>query len=1003
MALPGPVEDSGAWDLAFPRHSTDTGGMRWKSLVLVGVGICLALVAWWIASITKDPAPSPVPPPSSAPMVSTTSENLAAGTPGAATAPSDTTSSDAWPAARKQAELGHVVRGVLWQGGAPLANAPLHVFAGPESKLVQVAATATAADGAFELPMPKTRFLFVVDGQSIPRGWWSGWQHPNASDWDLGVVHVPNAGAILGHVRDDAGNAVADALVQADGWGVARIPMLEARPKPAPVRTDAAGAFRLDGLQPGFHRLTAAVANHGLAEAEVVVVENGTASAEVKLHRGTLLEGVVLDWRGRPLPGATVQMESASETIATDASGRFRIEHYLVGKSLRVAGPGHIEDWRQVPYGDQQAEIQLGRAVTLRGIVRGGGGAEVTLHITAAKDLAEGAAAARPWELLDKPLPVNADGTFTIDGLSTSDFVVRANAASVGSSPPLRVALREDTTIELAIEASQGVRVQVRVQDPDGRSIDGAEVEQDLGVADYPSLYFGPHAQAQLRVWTSFKTKVFTTRDGGVVLPIGRDHPLAFLAKHPNFLPVMRLFAAAEVPAEVVVVLSRAGAVRGIVRGGAPAEYGRTVAPWRLEDEPKRLKRDETKEANVTDSWAPDGAPIDAEGRFVLGGLEPGAWRAAVARSGKARTSLRPDEQVGAVPLLDEGTDERAIVDFVVEAGGEAWIELVEPRLGTLRGQVRLRGAPCPSVQVVATRPGQLEKRWRRILEDGPIDWDDDLLRGWAAGQTTAADGSFTFRYTSAGPVELRLRHTQGAATSPPTILELPEPGADVVRALDLAAGSLRGRFLVEQLPEKERRFVRAVLYPMSKASVDPSYSTDYTSAVSWGCARVDLDERGEFAFDYLPDGDWLLRVEGIAMGCGSGPHWQRVVAVHGSAVDLGEVAPMPRVTAKFACRWPADVIPTTRIGVWLSIPHGGDPRAFWAGTFLGSVEGVACSVPPGRYTVVPFAPGPLFYGFGGVSGTAIASPVAIEVHADGSVSPPTIQFDAMPPTGDGR
>lgn len=976
--------------------------MRWKALVLVGVGICLALVVWWIASITNDPAPSPVPPPSSAPMVSTTSENLAAGTPGAATAPSDTTSSDASPAARKQAELGHVVRGVLWQGGAPLANAPLHVFAGPESKLVQVAATATAADGAFELTMPKTPFLFVVDGRSIPRGWWSGWQHPNASDWDLGVVHVPNAGAIVGHVRDDAGNAVADALVQADGRDVARIPMLEARPKPAPVRTDAAGAFRLDGLQPGFHRLTAAVANHGLAEAEVVVVENGTAAAEVKLHRGTLLEGVVLDWRGRPLPGATVQMESASETIATDASGRFRIEHYLVGRSLRVAGPGHIEDWRQVVYGEQRVEIRLGRAVTLRGTVRGGDGAAITLCITRAEGAAEDAAPARPWELLDKPLPVGADGTFTIDGLSKSDFVVRATAASVGTSPPKRVALREDTTIELTIEPNQGLRV--RVQDADGGTIEGAEVIEDPGVAKYPSLYFGPHAQkVPAPIFDSYQKRVFVTKDGGVVLPFVRGQPLAFGVRHPGFLPTTRLYAADEIPGEVVIVLAPAGSVRGIVRGGSPAEYGRSVALWRLDDEARRSKQDTPKEAVAGDDWPSRSTAVDIEGRFVATGLEPGAWRAAVARSGRARTSLRPDQQVGAVPLLDEGADERAIVDFTVEGGGEAVIELVEPRLGTLRGQVRLRGAPCPSVQVVATRPGQLEKRWRRILEDGPIDWDDDLLRGWAAGQTTAADGSFTFRYTSAGPVELRLRHTQGAATSPPTILELPEPGADVVRTLDLAAGSLRGRFLVEQLPEKERRFVRAVLYPMSKASVDPSYSTDYTTPVSWGCARVDLDERGEFAFDYLPDGDWLLRVEGIAMGCGSGPHWQRVVAVHGSAVDLGEVAPMPRVTAKFACRWSADVIPTTRIGVWLSIPHGGDPRAFWAGTFLGSVEGVACSVPPGRYTVVPFAPGPLFYGFGGVSGTAIASPVAIEVHADGSVSPPTIQFDAMPPTGDGR
>jgi hypothetical protein len=285
---------------------------------------------------------------------------------------------------------------------------------------------------------------------------------------------------------------------------------------------------------------------------------------------------------------------------------------------------------------------------------------------------------------------------------------------------------------------------------------------------------------------------------------------------------------------------------------------------------------------------------------------------------------------------------------------------------------------------------------------DRAVDWDDEFCRGRAAGQTTAADGSFTFRYTAAGPVELRLRHTQGAATSPPTVLVLPEPGGEVARTLELAAGALRGRFLIEQLPEKDRRFVQAVLYPMSKASVDPHYHTDYTSSVSSDCAHVDLDERRDFAFEYLPEGDWLLRVESSA-GWSSEVLWQRMVAVNGSVVDLGEIARMPQVAAKFAYKWTVEPVPGTPIGLWLSLAHGGEPRAVWAGTFLGSVEGVECAVPAGRYTVVPFAPYPFVLGRHGVSGNAIASPVAIEVHADGSVSPPTIQFDALPQTGDGR
>jgi hypothetical protein len=138
-------------------------------------------------------------------------------------------------------------------------------------------------------------------------------------------------------------------------------------------------------------------------------------------------------------------------------------------------------------------------------------------------------------------------------------------------------------------------------------------------------------------------------------------------------------------------------------------------------------------------------------------------------------------------------------------------------------------------------------------------------------------------------------------------------------------------------------------------------------------------------------------------MGCGSGPHWQRVVGVQGSVVDLGDLAPAKTVTAKVACKWSRDVVPGTAIGVWLYAAHAGEPRAVWAGTFLGSVEGVTCLVPAGNYVVVPFAVDFRFYRGDGISGPPLAAPVPFEVLADGTVSPSTITFDALPPPGDGR
>ncbi|MCA3007045.1 MAG: carboxypeptidase regulatory-like domain-containing protein [Phycisphaerales bacterium] len=972
--------------------------MKPSTAVALAVTVLTTVATWWFVRTTDDPSsPSPAPaseahaslsPSHSSPTLYTAVADLPAST------------SDGIDVTRTRVATGHVVRGTLRQHEAPLANVPLRVFAGSDQKVAPVGATTSAADGSFAFVMPLARFCFVVDAPTIPRDWWSGWHSSRASDWDLGVVPVPNGGAVAGVVRDSLGQPVANAAVTAACGQYERRPAASDPPEPTPLRTDAAGTFRFEGLRPGGYRLTAVTRDHALAEANTTIVENGTAIAELEVQRGRRVQGIVLDWRGQPLPGAEVTVESMPEPVTTDARGVFVLENHLDHKSLHVSAAGHIADWHQVPYGADEPRIRLGRAVTLRGAVRGAGSAATTILLSAAKDRAPDAADPRPWDLVDKPLPVAADGTFVIEGLSTADFLVRADAAGLGASSPLRVALREDTAIELTIAPRNAVRVVV--QDPEGRAIDGAEIVEDPGIADFPTLYSGPYAKGvSERIFGRYTKRCTIATAGVAVLPVESASPLAFGVRCEGFLPEVRVFANGDVPPELEVVFQRAGGVRGIVHGGSSTEYARSVTLWAVADDAEVAAL--RQPSDVWRDWRPLSIPVDAVGRFVATGLAPGPWRAELSRANRADVGLRSDQLVGVVPLLDDGAIDEGRIGFTIIAGTETSIELGDPPLATLRGRVLLHGAPCADAIVLAVRPG-----WRPralIRRAKAVDWEEDSVRSQVAGQRVAADGTFVFRYRHGGPVELRVRHTKGAATSLPTVVELPPPGTgSATCTLHLDAGAIRGRFAIEQLRPMPASLRKAVLYPLSKASDDPSWSTDWVVPTSWTCAQTELPMDGRFSFDNLADGDWLVRVQEHALGSDPGPLWQRVVHIAGGVVDLGEIAATARVTTKLTWKWPEGAAPGAVLGVWLRVAHADDPAAIWAGTFVVETNGATCSVPAGIYTVVPFG----FvdaglgwqsgHGLGGITGDPLAKPFPIEVHADGTVTPVELVFVPLPP-----
>lgn len=132
--------------------------------------------------------------------------------------------------------------------------------------------------------------------------------------------------------------------------------------------------------------------------------------------------------------------------------------------------------------------------------------------------------------------------------------------------------------------------------------------------------------------------------------------------------------------------------------------------------------------------------------------------------------------------------------------------------------------------------------------------------------------------------------------------------------------------------------------------------------------------------------------VQPLAIGCDPGPLWQGLVTVDDGMVELGDLAPAPRVTATLRWRWREDPAAGSVTGIWLYVAQGAQP-SIWAGTFARGEQGLSFSAPPGRHTVVPFGvpsgkDAHLWsgWGLGGATGQAFTPAVAIELRARGRV-----------------
>lgn len=372
------------------------------------------------------------------------------------------------------------IRGRVEADGRPVMDATLslsYAFADgmdgrPLEPFIVSDVLHTDAAGTFALEaLAPGRLQILVEAADFP--FWESHEislRPGENLEEL-VLDIAPAGAVFGQVLSNSGPvnlASVEVRNLDDGlqWN---------------TRTDASGAFRVEGLAAGVYSLRARAP--GYADEfieEVLIQDDGETEVNLEVSSSQAFYGRVVDSQGAPVPAAQVIFMSASErhVIQTNEFGRFQWDEPGEGNWTAQATSPRYESSRQIPARPgQELTLELGEGGAILGRVvdqRGQPVGGVTVSVANVeydipgvhhpRQLTRGRSAAETGEFRVAPLP---PGRYRL--------VTQGGGFAPAQSESLRVESGRDVTgVVITVDSGatlRGVVIDVNTGEPVERAV----------------------------------------------------------------------------------------------------------------------------------------------------------------------------------------------------------------------------------------------------------------------------------------------------------------------------------------------------------------------------------------------------------------------------------------------------------------------------------------------------------------------------------------------------
>jgi hypothetical protein len=298
------------------------------------------------------------------------------------------------------------------------------------------------------------------------------------------VWTVRSGQSIRGVVVDAGGQGVVDVLLSAGMIVESDAPRAQATS--ATMRTGDAGEFELSGLLAGRYEIGVYGEHPPPAEPVIITLEPGIDRNDlrIELPASASVRGRVVDQNGVVQVGLAVSIKPlggwSPAQARTDDEGHFVIEHAPPGEALVVVladrwgnvlrKPGSTDDDVQ----GEQVELVAGQTTEVElvvesrsGVIRGKvfdehsspvGDAFISVERMSDSALASEGASSRAirWDRGRQPHLSEPDGSFTVEGLSEGNYVVRAYRKGGGEGLVENVATGSSVEIRLVATGELG-------------------------------------------------------------------------------------------------------------------------------------------------------------------------------------------------------------------------------------------------------------------------------------------------------------------------------------------------------------------------------------------------------------------------------------------------------------------------------------------------------------------------------------------------------------------